>query len=606
MLEGLLLTEREAASSWCEKHLIFPRDTSPNAPGPLSFERQPYLREILDCAGDPTVENVFVSGGAQIGKSALLVALLGYFVAQQPANGIWAMTSLEQVRLFSRKRVMPFLKANAGLARYIKAGDPVAFQALNYELAHMSVRFVGTGSPANLSSESCAWVIGDEAAKWPHNAKDEAPPLQLIRERTKGFPRRFHLFTSTPTTVENEFWQGFAGTDMRQFFMPCPYCGGEFAFMFTRETMRWDKPESGGVDIDLAAATVRYVCPHCGGEIWEEQKPELMAKGRWKSSEALRKEYGSETVQPSSRDRGYHLDSLYSPFVSWGKCVRAFLECYTKLTVALDLQNFRNSWCALPYEFTKVTVKPEHITALCGEYRRGEVPGEPYYISVGYDPGGNQTHWVACGVYEGGELRVIDWGTLLAFRTEYHLEQESEALDSEMRTVVDEPGVAPHFASLQWGEHVPYMGFVDAGYSTGDVYDECSMRPGMLMPTKGASEAVGTFYVRKAGDAWPGLPVLQYSDHNAKTSLYDRTITKREQPRLVLPVEEDCDLELLKGLSGQKLVRKGEKEVWRKVPDDHYGDCIKLQRVAWWLLGRRFEASAVLMEEDAAGDAEGE
>jgi phage terminase large subunit GpA-like protein len=79
------------------------------------------------------------------------------------------------------------------------------------------------------------------------------------------------LFTSTPTTVENEFWQGFAGTDMRQFFMPCPYCGGEFAFMFTRETMRWDKPESGGVDIDLAAATVRYVCPHCGGEIPETE-----------------------------------------------------------------------------------------------------------------------------------------------------------------------------------------------------------------------------------------------------------------------------------------------------------------------------------------------
>lgn len=604
MLEGLLLTEREAASAWCERNLVFPRDTSPNAPGPLSFERQPYLREILDCAGDPTVENVFVCGGAQIGKSALLIALLGYFVAQQPSNGIWAMTSLEQVRLFSRKRVMPFIKANPGLARYVKVQDPAAFQALNYELMHMSVRFVGTGSPANLSSESCAWVIGDEAAKWPHNAKDEAPPLQLIRERTKGFPRRFHLFTSTPTTVENEFWQGFCGTDMRQFFMPCPYCGGEFAFVFTRETMRWDKPENGHVDIDLAAATVRYVCPHCGGEIWEEQKADLMAKGRWRSSEALRREYASETVEPSTRDRGYHLDSLYSPFVSWGKCVRAFLECYTKLTVALDLQNFRNSWCALPYEFTKVTVKPEHITALCGTHRRGEVPGEPYYLSVGYDPGGNQTHWVACAVYEGGDMRVVDWGTLLAFRTEYHLEPVGDG--EATRPVVDKPGVAPHFAGLEWCGHRPYMGFVDAGYSTGDIYAECSMQPGMLMPTKGASDAVGTFYVRKAGDAWPGLPVLQYSDHNAKISLYDRTITKKEAPRLVLPVEEDCDMELLRGLSGQKLVRKGEKEVWRKVPDDHFGDCIKLQRVAWWLLGRRFEAGAVLPEADASVEDAGE
>jgi hypothetical protein len=611
MLESLMLTEREAASSWCERHLVFPRDTSPNAPGPLSFERQPYLREILDCAGDPSVESVFVSGGAQIGKSALLIAMLGYFIAQQPANGIWAMTSLEQVRLFSRKRVMPFIKANGMLARYVKQNDPAAFQALNYELMHMNVRFVGTGSPANLASESCAWVIGDEAAKWPHNAKEEAPPLQLIQERTKGFPRRFHLFTSTPTNIENEFWQGFAGSEMRQYFMPCPYCEGEFAFTFTRETMRWDKPENGHIDIDLAAATVRYVCPHCGGEIWEEQKAELMAKGRWKPSEALQKEYGSETVQPSSKNRGYHIDSLYSPFVSWGKCVRAFLECYTKLTVALDLQNFRNSWCGLPYEHTKVTVKPEHITALCGAHRRGVVPGEPYYVSVGYDPGGNQTHWCACAVYEGGKMLVIDWGTILQYRTEYHLEPDGEGINAEWRPVVDKAGVAPHFSSLRWrredGEEVvPYMGFVDAGYSTGDIYDECNMQPGVLMPTKGASEAAGTWYMRKAGDAWPGLPVLQYSDHNAKMSLYARTVAKGEAPQLVLPVEEECDMELLRGLSGQKLVRKGEKEVWRRVPEDHYGDCIKLQRIGWWVLGRRFEASAVLPVEESAVDGEGE
>jgi hypothetical protein len=150
------------------------------------------------------------------------------------------------------------------------------------------------------------------------------------------------------------------------------------------------------------------------------------------------------------------------------------------------------------------------------------------------------------------------------------------------------------------------MGFVDAGYSTGDIYDECNMQPGVLMPTKGASEAAGTWYMRKAGDAWPGLPVLQYSDHNAKMSLYARTVAKGEAPQLVLPVEEECDMELLRGLSGQKLVRKGEKEVWRKVPEDHYGDCIKLQRIGWWVLGRRFEASAVLPVEERAVDGEGE
>ncbi len=177
--------------------------------------------------------------------------------------------------VFSKKRVMEFLKANACLARYIRPGDTSAFQPLNYQLAHMDAKFVGAGSPANMASTPAAWVIGDEAAKWPHVNKDEAPPMQLLMERTKAFPRRFHMFCSTPTTVENEFWQGFLSADMRQYFVPCPHCGGEFVFKFSRDTVRWDKPENGVTDIDLAAATVRYICPHCQGEIYEDEKPAM-------------------------------------------------------------------------------------------------------------------------------------------------------------------------------------------------------------------------------------------------------------------------------------------------------------------------------------------
>ncbi len=538
-----------------------------------------------------TVETVYFCGGSQIGKTALLIAAFGYFVGQQPSNGIWAMVSLDQVRDFSKKRVMEFVRANPCLSRYLRAGDVSAFQPLNYQLTHMDVKFVGTGSPTNLSSVSAAWVIGDEVAKWPWVDKAEAPPVQLIRERTKGYPRRFHLFCSTPTTVDNEFWQGFAATDMRQYYMPCPLCGKDFAFMFEPGNLRWDKPGDGHMDIDMAAATVRYLCPHCGGEIYEDQKPAMMTAGHWAPSERLRGEFASETVRQSGRARGYHLDSLYSPFVSWGQCVREFLDCYTRLTAAIDLQNFRNSWCALPYEKATVNVKASHIAALCADYERGTVPGEPYYISVGYDPGGNATHWVACAVYEGGEMRVIDWGTLLSFRS-----------------YPDKPGVAPHFASLAWGEHRPAVGFVDAGYSTADVYMECLTMPGVLTPTKGSPSKLGTWYVRPAGDNWAGLQVLSYSDHNAKISLYAETITKGGKPRLWLPREQDCDMDIFKGLSGQRLVVRHKSEEWRKVPDDHYGDCIKLQRVGWWALCGRFEdvpAYATEHEEGATVQNEG-
>ncbi len=601
MLEALLMKDRPRPSEWAETHLVFPRGMSPNAPGRLSFDRTPYLREILDCCLNPEVETVYVAGGSQIGKTAMLGTMLGVFMELEPSNGLWAMTSLEQVREFSRTRLMEFVMANPCLARHVPQFNPAAFSPLHYQFDNMDVKLVGVGSPANMASMPAAWVIGDEAAKYPWVHKDEAPPLQLLKERTKAFPRRFHVFTSTPTTVENEFWQAFLSSDMREYFVPCPYCGGEFVFKFSRETVVWDKSPEGLTDIDLAEQTARYLCPHCGREIYNEQKFEMMRRGHWAPSEDLRREFGDERVRPSRTTRGYHIGSLYSPFLTFGHYVRQFLECLQKLTVQTDLQNLRNSWEALPYEFTKVQVKSEHITKLCLEYPRGVVPEDYYYISVGYDPGGNETHWVACAVGEGGAMWVIDWGTLLNFRTESHLVNAGSDAVPEWQSVVDKPGIAPHFRSLRWGDAVPTVGFVDSGYMTGDIYDECAMLPGELTPTKGSSSRLGTWWLRPAGASWPGMQCLQYVDYYAKMSLYSETIAHGRKPALHLPAVEDCDVDFVRGLSGQKLVQHALRQDWRRVPDDHYGDCIKLQRVGWWALGTRFEQgdSLVAASEDA-------
>ena len=88
--------------------------------------------------------------------------------------------------------------------------------------------------------------------------------------------------------------------------------------------------------------------------------------------------------------------------------------------------------------------------------------------------------------------------------------------------------------------------------------------------------------------------MLSYVDYMAKMSLYSETIAKQRAPKLVLPRAEDVDSDLVRGLSGQKLVNRNGRQQWKKVEDDHYGDCIKLQRVGWWCLGRRFEDPAAL------------
>lgn len=600
MFECLKLQDRQRASQWCESHLIFPRGTSPNQPGPVSFDRQPYLREIIDTVLDPTVENVYFAGGSQIGKSAALICMLGALIGLEPSDGIWAMKSLDQVRDFSRKRLMDYIRQNPSLSCHLKP-DSTAFSPLSYELDNMNVTFIGTGSPANMASRSVAWVIADEAAKYEWVNKEESTPIQLLQERTKAFPRRFHVFASTPTTTENEFWQGFIATDMREYFVPCPYCEKPFVLRFTPEMVKWDKPEDGITDIDMAESTTRVICPHCARDIYDDQKQSMMARGTWQPSEHLRKEYGDDRIAPSKKSRGYHISTMYSPYQTWGKYTRKFLECLQKLTVATDLQNLKNSWEALPYEFTKITVKNEQITALCGDYPRGICPiADPYYLSVGYDPGGDATHWVACAIGEGGAIYVIDWGTILQFRTESHLENRGTPENPDWQTVIDKPGIAPHFATLQFGEHKPSIGFVDAGYMTEDIYNECLMQQGTLTPTKGSPAHFGTWYTRSCGPKWGSQHVLVYVDFFAKRALYEDRIARRRGPVLVLPRAEDVDHDLIKGLSGQKLVEKGNITEWRRVPDDHYGDALKIQLVGTWALLDRFEESPTVPQQETA------
>lgn len=608
MLEGLLLRERPRASAWAERHLVFPRGTSPNAPGRLSFDRTPYIREPLDRILDPETEEMYLCWASQSGKSANLLASFACMMELAPNNGIWAMRSDDQMRAFSRKRIIPLIKANPVLARHIRdvSGQ---LQPLSFELDNMDVKLTGVGSPAQLASETTAWVIADEAAKYEWLKKEESTPLELLKERTKGFPRRLHIFASTPTTVENDFWQGFMSGEIRQWYMPCPYCRKDFSFEYNKDCMMWDKPEgreNGFSDIDLAERTARYRCPHCGGEIWNEMKQDVVASGSWKVSEKLRLEYGADRTEPSRKVKSYHLNSMYSPFLTFGQVVRAHLEAMQKTTAATALQNFSNSWLALPYEFTKVTVKKKHISALCGTHRRKQVPDNYYVITAGYDPGGDATHWVAMALLPGGDIWVIDWGTILAFRSQTHLENRGTEDHPRWETVVDKPGIAPHFLSLQWGLHGAQIAFVDAGYSTGDVYEECMMLPGRMQPTKGSPSKVGDFWLRPAGGKWTGLQVATYVDYQLKMSLYSETIARGRRPRLILPCPEDCDEELLQGLSGQKLVQKNNGLEWKKVANDHYGDCVKLGgRLAWWMLKNQFEDGDELREWEDENAAEG-
>lgn len=130
---------------------------------------------------------------------------------------------------------------------------------------------------------------------------------------------------------------------------------------------------------------------------------------------------------------------------------------------------------------------------------------------------------------------------------------------------------------------------------TGTVYDECRAGiQGLLNPTKG-SGATGTYgrSLVKTND----LDLFIYSDFALKTELYNNLYRAHE---VVLP--RDSEDELIQGLAGQQLiVNQSGKKVWKKVEQDHYGDCLKLCLLSMWVasenddIRQRIRPSAVLM-----------
>ena len=539
---------------WVEAELQFPPEVSPMRPGKVDLQRQPWMRAILRDVLNPAVEHIHLVMGTQTGKTTtcmLAAALLHEF---DPLPIFWALPSEALANRHARSRMWPFWLANDVLARGVTRPKE-QFRSAYMNTGPLTIYFVGAREPAALAHTAAAYVIADEEAKYEHVKKAEAHPVMLLEKRMGAFPRHLMIHASTPNVEENIFWQGYLQSDQNHFFVPCPHCGTMQRLEFNRERVVWDHPATA----ETVRETARYICEACGGVIRDEDKPAMLAKGEWRSD---------NPGAPGYR-KGYRLNSLYSTTISFGECAERFWLATQSLAPAAQLQDFVNNIEARPYVAYSVKVGDEEISGLLAGYRRGVLPDDFLYLVVCYDPGQTQTHWVATAVGNGGQMWVVDWGTLLSIETRG-----------------DVVGISAHFAALSWQGRRPDFGYVDSGDWTELVYQECDKTAGVLTPTKGA--AAGGTWARTALKNYPLLDLVTYNDFQVKLELYVRMIARRELGPLYLP--QDSTPELLAGLSGQVLLktRSGRRE-WKKVPGDHFGDCVKLARVSWWTKRGEFE-----------------
>ena len=157
----------------------------------------------MDACSDPTISEVVVMAGAQLGKTEAILNIIGYHIAHDPCPILVLQPTLEMAQAFSKDRIA------AGLIRSTpclkgKVKDPRARDSGNTTLHKVfpggAITMVGANSPSGLASRPIRLVLCDEVDRYPSSAGSEGDPIQLARKRSATFWNRKIVTVSTATS----------------------------------------------------------------------------------------------------------------------------------------------------------------------------------------------------------------------------------------------------------------------------------------------------------------------------------------------------------------------------------------------------------------------
>lgn len=295
-------------SEWADTYRFLSAESSAE-PGRWRTDRAPYQREIMNAVSDDRCYKVVVMSSAQVGKSEIILNMIGYHIDYDPAPILYVLPTDGMAATFSKDRVAPMirdspsLKAKVSDAKSRDSGNTIYHKS--FQGGHLT--FIGANTPSQLASRPIRILLADEIDRFPDSAGAEGDPLQLAIKRTTTFWNRKIIEVSTPTIKgASKIEKEYESSSMERLNVACPHCG-------KYQTYEWEQlkfeHESGTKNFKM----IGYKCRYCGEIereiIWKKQPIKWIAE------------------HPERKDvRGFHLNEMASPWKSWEEIVEDFLE----------------------------------------------------------------------------------------------------------------------------------------------------------------------------------------------------------------------------------------------------------------------------------------
>jgi phage terminase large subunit GpA-like protein len=525
-------------SEWADQYRKLSAEDSAER-GQWITARAEYQREFMDAVNDPMVETVVAMWAAQTGKSQCLLNALGYYMDQDASPVLFLQPTLEMAEAFSKDRLAPMLRDTPKLHGKVK--DPRSRDSGN-TLLHKSfagghITLAGANSPASLASRPIRIFIADEVDRFPTSAGSEGDPISLGAKRTTTFWNRKRIYVSTPTIKgASRIESLYEASSKGKYHVPCPHCQTMQVLKWGQ--VHWPKTAEGVAQPEFTI----YVCEACAAEITEADKSEMVRQGKWVHE------------HPEKSIRGFWVNELYSPWVSWAEMVANFLLAKKHTET---LKTFINTSLAETWEQEGESVddgtlfgrrEDYNTEEIVKKYQDGQIwmPPKAVLITAGVDTQDDRVEMEVVGWGPGEESWSIEFITI---RGNPALPEVWNELDRHLlKRYPHESGFLPIAAAV-----------VDSGgHHTKQVYDFCKRRQmRRIWAGKGQAGPGKPITGRPSKGNKAGVPLFPIGVDTAKEILYDRLRLDQFGPGYChFPKRMEYDEEYFKQLTAEKLRTK--------------------------------------------------
>ena len=569
MLKLLRPPIKQNVAEWADTHRYIARGTSSES-GKFNSSRLPYQVEPMEMVTDPHVGEIVLMMGAQLGKTEMMLNVIGYMIDAQPSSILFVLPTTQSANKFSTKKLAPCLSESPVLKSKVK--DPRSRDSgntiLSKDFPGGSLILAGSNSPASLRQVSCRVVLADEIDAYT-TCGTEGDAVTLADQRAANFHDAILIRASTPTIKgASRIESYYEKSDQRRWYCPCPKCGKHQVLKWSQVKWPKDKPEEAV-----------YVCEFCEAELTDHERVQMVQKGEWRAE------------NPGGRSRGYHLSGLnrimgrkrqYDSFLH--EFVDNFLQA--KARGRESLMVWVNTFLCETWEDAGDRVESEEILKRCENYNPSPLPKDALVLTAGADV---QRDRIECEVIAWGASEE-SWG--IEYRTFYG-DPERPDVWKALDIFLCKKWPHPNGASLPIA-----CTCIDSGHATKSVYEFTKPRQARRVFAVKGSNRDGAPLITRRFIKERRVTLYFVGGATAKDSLFARLKIEEPGPRFMhFPTGYGYDEEFFRQLTAEEIRTKKKNgfavRYYKKIRERNEAlDCRVYGMAALEILNPNFERLA--------------